>query len=132
MPKVFFEDNGLRNYTIRNFTPFHTNRDKGKLLKNFVFCELNRIWENSLYFWRTKDKAEVDFVVNDFYGNCIPLDVKSNLDQIEISRSFRSFFAAYQPKKAYIVNLDIRQTIQIDSTEVLFILPWQLSQTSKG
>jgi predicted AAA+ superfamily ATPase len=127
MPKVYFEDNGLRNYTIRNFTPFQTNRDKGKLLENFVFSELSRLWTDSVYFWRTKDKAEVDFVVRDFYGNSIPIEVKSrSLDLCEISRSFHSFLTAYQPKHAYIVNLSLVQTVQIDSTEVHFILPWQL------
>jgi uncharacterized protein len=128
MPKVFFEDNGLRNYTIRDFSPYKNNRDKGKLLENFVFCELNRKWVDSLYFWRTKDNAEVDFVVRDFYGNSVPIEVKSNfLDKPEISKSFHSFLNAYQPKKAYLVNMALCQNIIVDSTEVHFVLPWQIS-----
>ena len=128
MPKVFFEDNGFRNYTVRNFTPLGENRDKGKLLENFVFCELNRKWSDSLYFWRTKDNSEVDFVIRDFYGNIFPIEVKSsNLEQVELSRSFHSFLSAYHPKKAYIINMTLNQTVKVDSTEVHFVLPWQIS-----
>jgi len=128
MPKVFFEDNGLRNYTIRSFVPYEENRDKGKLLENFIFSELNRKWAGSLFYWRTKDNAEVDFVVRDWYGNIIPIEIKSSyLDKPEISRSFHSFLSACKPKKAYIVNLALCETIQEDTTEVHFILPWQIS-----
>ena len=128
MPKVFFEDNGLRNYTVHSFIPYEENRDKGKLLENFVFSELNQKWAGSLFYWRTKDNAEVDFVVRDWHGNIIPIEVKSTyLEKPEISRSFHSFLHAYHPKKAYIVNLALCETILEDITEVHFILPWQVS-----
>ncbi len=130
MPKVYFQDNGFRNYALRNFNNYEEHRDRGKLLENYVFGELHRKWAGSLYFWRTKDQAEVDFVIRDFYGNLIPVEVKSNLrDEREISRSMHSFINAYQPAKAYIVNLALSATQRVGETEVHFVLPWQIGMS---
>lgn len=127
MPKVYFQDNGFRNYALRVFNKYEEHRDRGKLLENFVFGELHRTWAGSLYYWRTKDQAEVDFVIRDFYGNIIPIEVKSRLrEEGEISRSMHSFINAYQPAKAYIVSLSLTASQRVGDTEVHFILPWQI------
>lgn len=129
MPKVYFQDNGFRNYALRDFSRFEAHRDRGKLLENFVFSQLHLKWAGSLYYWRTKDQAEVDFVIRDFYGHLIPVEVKSNLrGEGEISRSMHSFMNAYQPAKAYVVNLTLNKSQQEGSTELHFIYPWQLEQ----
>jgi len=60
----------------------------------------------ALHFWRTKDKAEVDFVI-ETRGALIPVEVKyRRMQQPQITRALRSLVSAYQPSQAWVVNLD--------------------------
>jgi predicted AAA+ superfamily ATPase len=64
MPKVFLHDNGLRNSLLNNFQPFADRMDKGMMWENTVFqrlCEKHNL--DDLFFWRTADGNEVDFVL---------------------------------------------------------------------
>ncbi|MFH1428223.1 MAG: ATP-binding protein [Candidatus Margulisiibacteriota bacterium] len=66
MPKVFFYDTGLRNYFAGSFENIELREDKGALLENIVFREL--LFRNSIEaikFWRTQNKNEIDFIVNE-------------------------------------------------------------------
>ena len=77
MPKVYFNDLGLRNALINYFAPLQQRADKGALLENYVFRRLSERYSNDqIKFWRTTDGNEVDFVVeeNAFGGQAI--DVK--------------------------------------------------------
>jgi hypothetical protein len=76
-----------------------------------------------IYFWRTKDKSEVDFVVE--RGNeVIPVEVKyKRLTKPEITRGMRSFIERYKPKKAFIVNLELESTFCLNSTK-LYVVPY--------
>ena len=65
MPKGYFNDSGLRNIALNRFYAFENREDRGMLLENYVFNrlrDLNR--EGTVYFWRTADQHEVDFVVS--------------------------------------------------------------------
>lgn len=64
-PKVYFSDNGLRNYIVGNLNMSFERGDIGCLFENAVFAGLKkqtRVMEN-LRFWRTQNKAEVDFIL---------------------------------------------------------------------
>ena len=65
--KVYFYDNGLRNMIIGNFNQIKLRTDIGALWENFLISE--RVKQNTyketfarIYFWRTKQKQEIDFV----------------------------------------------------------------------
>ncbi|MBC8321477.1 MAG: ATP-binding protein [Bacteroidetes bacterium] len=65
--KVYFYDNGLRNMIIGNFNQIKLRTDIGALWENFLISE--RVKQNKykdtfsrIYFWRTKQKQEIDFV----------------------------------------------------------------------
>jgi len=67
--KIYFCDVGLRNAAIGDFTPFssRTPEEQEVLLENFFIIE--RMKKTYLeepyaehYFWRTKNKEEVDFI----------------------------------------------------------------------
>ena len=65
--KVYFYDNGVRNMIIGNFDPFNIRSDKGALWENFLASERVKqiAYKESLtrvYFWRTKQQQEVDWV----------------------------------------------------------------------
>jgi len=101
-PKLFFVDNGFRNSIIKNFQPLRERPDKGLLIENFVASELLKEGEE-LHFWRSKSKAEVDFVVEK-KGKILPLEVKSDLLQPKPGKSLFSFLSIYNPEKALVLS----------------------------
>lgn len=65
MPKIYFYDLGLRNFFLDDFSPSDKRPDKGAYLENLVFTEFLKRGDNldSIKYWRTQDKKEVDFIV---------------------------------------------------------------------
>lgn len=96
-PKLHFIDTGLRNAIAKNFGV----EPGGELFENYVFSELLKMGVVPKY-WRTKAKAEVDFVVEK-EGEIIPIEAKINAEPKRIERSMRSFIETYGPKKALVV-----------------------------
>jgi len=125
-PVPYFWDLGLRNYALGIFGHLGSPSECGFIFENLVFLLLRekiRLEATKLNFWRTKDKAEVDFIL-ERGRNVVPIEVKyKSLKKQEISRSFRSFIEKYSPDKAYIVNLDYNNTLKINKT-TLFFLPY--------
>lgn len=95
-PKIYFIDTGLRNIITNNF---ETEPD-GKLFENYVFSELLKMGHMPKY-WRTKSKAEVDFIIEKD-KEVIPIEVKvTSSDSLE--KSFYSFIESYKPRRAFVV-----------------------------
>ena len=64
MPKVYFNDLGLRNYFVQNYDAIELRNDKGSLFENYVFrLFLDCYGEGNIKFWRTQKKQEVDFII---------------------------------------------------------------------
>jgi uncharacterized protein len=123
-PVYYFNDLGLRNYALGQMGNLDLNSQLGFVFQNFVYNmlkEQNR-WKNqTIHFWRTTDKAEVDFVVKKQTAP-LPIEVKyGEISQPTISRSFRSFIEKYQPKEAIIINRNFETEITINQTTVKFI-----------
>lgn len=128
-PVVYFNDIGLRNFSLNQFAKDQIIDGAGLLFQNFIFNiirELNKKAFAEINFWRTTDRAEVDFILNS--GNqLIPVETKcSRLKNNRVSRSFRNFIETYKPEKGYIVNLDYTSEIQIEDTIVKFIPYYKL------
>ena len=120
-PVFYFYDLGLRNYALGRLGTIQQPADMGFLFQNFVLNILNEKtrWQSAkTCFWRTKDKAEVDFVV-DFGEEQVPIEVKyKKLKNLKTTRSLKSFIARYQPKKVFVVNLELEETVSLDGTVV--------------
>jgi len=101
-PKVFFYDNGFRNIVIKDFSPLEYRPDKGALYENFVATELIKK-QYELKYWRTKSKAEVDFVIEK-NGKITPIEIKSSLKNSVLTKSFQSFIEKYKPKNAIVLS----------------------------
>lgn len=128
MTKIYFADLGLRNLAVKYFVHFEENRDKGQLLENFVQLSVKQKNLIKINYWRTKDKSEVDFIYQDYFGNILPIETKAiKLNKPEIGRGFRFFINKYKPKKAFIVNLALEKTVKIEKTKINFILPYQVN-----
>ena len=127
-PVVYFNDTGMCNYSSGRYGSFVIDKD-GFIFQNFVYSVLKSIVTeglSSINYWRTKDNAEVDFIVH--AGETpIPVEVKySNLKKPSVSRSFRNFIKKYSPKTGIIVNTGLEDKIKIGETTVLFVPYWKL------
>jgi len=123
-PKFFFIDNGFRNMAIKNFLPAPNRTDMGALNENFIAKELVK---NGfpIRYWRTKSKAEVDFIVED-QGEIIPVEVKTTLNKPAVSRSFRSFLDKYSPSRGFITSNQLLDEVSINNIPINIVPHWCL------
>jgi uncharacterized protein len=131
-PVAYFYDVGLRNYTLDLYGSLIHSPETGFVFQNFV---LNLLKEKFLFspaeihFWRTKDKAEVDFVIN-IGQQTLPIEVKfKELKKPEIGRSLRSFITRYKPEVAWVINMELNEKISLDKTEIHFLPFWSIVDT---
>lgn len=117
----YFYDLGLRNFA---FGIFGSLKEMGFIFQNFILNILEEKTANSsagINFWRTKEKAEIDFVI-DSGRYLMPVEVKyKKLAKSEITRALRSFVERYRPEKALVVNLALDDSITLNQTKVIFI-----------
>ncbi|MBS3777143.1 MAG: DUF4143 domain-containing protein [Bacteroidales bacterium] len=79
MPKVYFNDLGLRNALLNRFSGIEEREDTGVLLENYVYQRLVQIYpQEDIKFWRTADGNEVDFVVSSDYKSGKAYEVKTS------------------------------------------------------
>ncbi len=136
-PIFYFIDNGFRNHAMRNFNNLDLRADAGLLVENFIFQEIYKFQTQNFYdfdihYWRTKTQAEVDFVLfkNDEY--ILPIEVKfRRMATASVTRGFRSFLEAYNPKVGIIVTKNFKGRIEIGETIVHFIPLEQISKMLK-
>lgn len=104
-PIYYFIDLGLRNFLL-NLNSFDSIQDKGFLFQNFVFNELRSLTSGNLItkrFWRTKEGAEVDIVL-DTYPKPTPIEVKYTEKEVKNTRSLNSFIKKFNIDKSYIIT----------------------------
>lgn len=127
-PIFYFIDNGFRNQSLNNLsTLLDTRQDIGLLLQGAMFQELMKFkvqhfYDFKIHFWRTQSGAEVDFVIYKNADCVVPIEVKyRTMNRPMVSRSFRSFIEAYQPRYGFLITKDFSKKIMIDNCEVHFI-----------
>lgn len=104
--KTFFFDTGLLNYFFDNDTQdMMLNRGQwGSILETFTFSEIYKEVKDfnkkvSIYFWRTSNGAEVDFILEKG-TKLYPIEVKSNIKIDSFAtRGLKSFMEAYGSHK---------------------------------
>lgn len=127
MPKVYFADPGIRNLLAGRLTSSLTPADRGPLLENLVetLLRLDPLTEE-LFFWRTNNGAEVDFVWR-AGGELYAVEVKAAaLSRPAFSRAMGSFLKNYRPRRAAVVNMGFCGEIERENTPVLFLTPDRL------
>ncbi|MGD0918892.1 MAG: ATP-binding protein [Thermodesulfobacteriota bacterium] len=130
-PTVYFNDTGLRNYSLGIFGRLLRQDDFGFVFQNLVFLVLiEKIrWSNAeIHYWRSKSGSEIDFVI-DLGKKSLPIEVKyREFSQPIIPRSFHGFIEKYQPERCMVVNKNLKTTIKLKGSEVLFLTVWDLIQ----
>jgi len=107
-PQYYFIDLGFRNFAIGQFTQLIDKDPRlGFSFQAFIYHILYSISQRngwSLHYWRTRDQAEVDFVINRV-SEVYPVEVKSRASKLpKMSRSLLSFCEKYTVQKATIVS----------------------------
>ena len=128
-PVVYFGDLGMRNFALGFFGNLPSPAECGFLFQNLVYLLLTSGSDSSgsrIHFWRTTDKAEVDFIV-ERGRDLIPVEVKfKDFKTIELPRSLISFCQKYRPRQACIVNLGFKAETTVNKTHIRFIPYWEL------
>ncbi|MEI6455036.1 MAG: ATP-binding protein [bacterium] len=123
-PVVYFYDHGMRNLALSCFGNVQNSHEQGFVFQNIVGNLLLQELGLSQYavkFWRTTDKAEVDFVI-DRGTDPIAVEVKlTALKKPQITRSLRSFIEKYHPSDAWVVNLSLDDTLILGKTKISFM-----------
>lgn len=121
---AYFYDYGLRNFANNSFMLLQNQNELGFVFQNFIKNLINEhlLWKNwTINFWRTTDKAEVDFVINKG-SEVIPIEVKyAAIRNNTIKRALRSFIERYSPKQAFVINMNYSDQTIINETKVIFI-----------
>lgn len=91
MPKIYFNDFGLRNVFLNNFDKIEHRDDKGEILENMIYKKLLETHDEiSINYWSTIEKNEVDFVVK----NSMAYESKFKISKI-IPKNYAKFIKAY-------------------------------------
>ncbi len=135
MNVAYFVDLGLKNYAVGQFGTATQGVPQGFLFENFAYNALKSDLKNTvskIHFWRTQNKAEVDFVIDSPTG-VIPVEVKyQQLMRAETTKSFKSFLSKYHPKNAYIIHLGEKMEVTFDETTIFFIPYYESTQITRG
>jgi len=127
-PIFYFIDNGFRNQSLHHLSmALDTRQDVGLLIQSAVFQELlkfkvQHFYDFRIHFWRTQNGAEVDFILYKNENCIIPIEVKFKMmKRPMMTRSFRSFIEAYQPRYGFFITKNFNKKIMIHDCEVHFI-----------
>lgn len=125
-PIYYFYDTGLNNFLLGLFGLTELPALlSGHLFENVVFNLLMVKLDKSptqIHFWRTRDLAEVDFVLETGL-EVVPVEAKyTKIQKSGITRSYRNFLARYKPKKGYVVHLGEQFETEVEDTKV-YTLP---------
>ncbi len=91
MPKIYFNDYGLRNVFLNNFDKIEFRDDKGEILENMIYKKLLETNDEiSINYWSTVEKNEVDFVT----GNVVAYESKFKISKI-IPKNYEKFIKTY-------------------------------------
>ncbi|MEK6915407.1 MAG: ATP-binding protein [Nanoarchaeota archaeon] len=121
IPKIYFIDNGVRNYFLRNFNDLSLRNDSGFLFEGFILSELIKCNRDNIKFWQDKNGNEVDFLLED---ELIPIEVKFK-NEINSSdfKGIRKFIEEYpKAKNPSIINLNVQKV----EKGIELILPYSI------
>ncbi|OGH72179.1 MAG: hypothetical protein A2921_00965 [Candidatus Magasanikbacteria bacterium RIFCSPLOWO2_01_FULL_43_20b] len=93
--KIYFYDLGIRNSLINQYNSLELRNDVGALWENFCVVERMKHLQNiersaGLYFWRTHDQKEVDYL-EEYNGKLEGFEFKWNKDSFQPPKDFLSY-----------------------------------------
>ncbi|PIR12752.1 hypothetical protein COV49_04445 [Candidatus Falkowbacteria bacterium CG11_big_fil_rev_8_21_14_0_20_39_10] len=115
-PKIFFYDTGLAQIL---WLKELQKEIIGSIFETSVYAELAKKYgRESIYYWRTKDKKEIDFILK-HKNEIIPIEVKLNFGKTNLG-SVKYFIENYKSKRCNIVGLEG------EKNKKQHVYPWEL------
>lgn len=125
-PKVFFLDTGIMNMLRQKALPADIS---GDMLETAILSDLMKEFnKKSLFFWRTQDKKELDFVVQ-HNSSLTAIEVKLNAAKCSLT-PMRYFNSHYSPKLKLCVSLQGK--VKKNDIELRSSRPWDLIRLING
>lgn len=119
-PKIFFYDTGI--LTMLRFKML-AKELTGSVFETSIFSELIKNFnDDSIYFWRTHDKKEIDFIISK-QNNMLPIEVKLNAHSLKFT-ALKYFHTAYSPPQSFCVSLD--GDLKTEKFPITNIKPWEI------
>jgi len=114
--KIYFYDNGIRNMIIGNFNQLDLRVDKGALWENFLVSERRKqnLYKDTfanMYFWRTKQQQEIDFI-EDINGEIHAYEFKWKNKKTKFPKKF---IDTYNAKGVVIDKNNFRDFVVLES-----------------
>ncbi len=95
MPKVYFNDFGIRNKVLNRFGNLSERLDKGELIENYIFVRLNEQYsKEQIKFWHTTSNREVDFIISETYDYGKAYEVKFSGSEFRPTK-YKKFIGSY-------------------------------------
>jgi predicted AAA+ superfamily ATPase len=104
---------------------FHLTENRGVLLENLVFLQLRRCFKQ-IYYYKTQNDLEVDFLTYDAPDNIYLIQVTWSISEVQIrEREITALVKAMQETKtiqSWILTESETETITIDD-KTIYVLP---------
>ena len=120
--KTYLYDLGIRNVLLKDFSG-PEREDYGIVLESFVFLRLQTMIQPNMEikFWRTKDGAEVDFILLKD-RQPIPIEVKAKINLSEVPQGIKRFLARYPDvRSAYVINSNTHGKAQYNKCVIEYL-----------
>jgi len=127
--KIYCIDNGI----VTNFS-FRFMENKGKLMENLVFVELKRRGKE-IYYWKSRQQEEVDFVVKDglkvkeLIQVCYDIEDK-NTKKREVKALLKAM-KEFNLKEGLIITWDLEDEEEVNGRKIIRYTPlwkWLISK----
>jgi uncharacterized protein len=115
-PKIFFYDSGLMQML---WLKGLQKEMIGNVFETSIFSELvKKYGQENIYYWRTKDKKEIDFIIKD-KNEVIPVEVKINFHRINLS-AINYFVEHYKLDQYSVVGMEGYEP------KTGYVYPWEI------
>ncbi|MCF8241880.1 MAG: ATP-binding protein [Melioribacteraceae bacterium] len=114
MKKVYFTDLGLRNIIFSNFNELNMRNDSGAIFENYVLLEILKIIPSyaKIYYYRTKDGSEVDFIIDDL-KNKYAFEVKyKRLMKKKLFKNITSLEEILNIRQSFLININMNSDFE--------------------
>jgi predicted AAA+ superfamily ATPase len=96
---------------------------KGAMTENYVLNEMTNLYESDLFYWKSDNTAEVDFVLQHDI-NVIPVEVKS--ERNNKAKSLAEYRKKYDPKISVITSMN--NVAGAEVRQIPLYLLWQMKK----
>jgi predicted AAA+ superfamily ATPase len=133
-PKPYFFDTGLRNAVVNDFRALKERPDAGALLENAFFQEVMRQGklkgEPHVYYWRTKQGQELDFILGPSRDKLQGCEIKLNAEK-NPKKTVSAFASRYPDIPAQVLFWQSKLGKEEDGQTPMAVFALQMSNLFK-